>query len=74
MELKGTGMAALACLLDDLGEEVKGSDLSKHFFPEDELRRRGIEILTFDPANIQDNMHVIIGNAFLDDFICRNFY
>ncbi len=66
--IKGTGMAALACLLDDLGEEVKGSDLSKHFFPEDELRRRGIEILTFDPANIQDNMHVIIGNAFLDDF------
>jgi len=66
--IKGTGMAALACLLDDLGEEVKGSDLPKHFFPEDELRRRGIEILDFDPANIKDNMHVIIGNAFLEDF------
>ena len=66
--IKGTGMAALACLLDDLGEEVMGSDLSRHFFPEDELRRRGIRIVDFDPANIQDNMHVIIGNAFLEDF------
>ena len=66
--IKGTGMAALACLLDDMGQEVKGSDLKNHFFPEDELRRRGIEILEFDPANIKDNMNVIIGNAFLDDF------
>ncbi|MBO7703511.1 MAG: UDP-N-acetylmuramate--L-alanine ligase [Solobacterium sp.] len=66
--IKGTGMAALACLLDDLGYEVKGSDFNKHFFPEDQLRERGIEILDFDEHNIQDNMNVIIGNAFLDDF------
>ena len=66
--IKGTGMAALACLLDDLGYPVSGSDLPTHFFPEDELRRRGIPIYDFDPANIKDNMDVIIGNAFLDDF------
>ncbi len=66
--IKGTGMAALACLLDDLGYPVSGSDLPTHFFPEDELRTRGIPIYDFDPANIKDNMNVIIGNAFLEDF------
>ena len=66
--IKGTGMASLACMLNDLGYEVSGSDLEKHFFTEDPLRERNIEILPFDPANIRDGMHVIIGNAFLEDF------
>ena len=30
--IKGTGMSSLACMLNDLGNEVSGSDLSKHFF------------------------------------------
>ena len=63
--IKGTGMAALATMLHDIGEEVKGSDLKKHFFTEDDLIKRNIEILPFDPKNIKDNMTVIIGNAFL---------
>ena len=66
--IKGTGMAALAAMMADIGEEVTGSDLSKHFFTEDELVARGITILPFDPANIKDNYTVIIGNAFLEDF------
>lgn len=66
--IKGTGMAALATMLHDIGEEVKGSDLKKHFFTEDDLIKRNIEILPFDPKNIKDNMTVIIGNAFLEDF------
>jgi len=66
--IKGTGMAALACMLHDLGNQVKGSDLSKHFFTEDPLRERGIEILPFDEKNIPDHSTVIIGNAFLEDF------
>ncbi|MBR3356808.1 MAG: UDP-N-acetylmuramate--L-alanine ligase [Solobacterium sp.] len=66
--IKGTGMASLACMLNDLGCEVSGSDLDKHFFTEDPLRARNIKILPFDPANIKDGMHVIIGNAFLEDF------
>lgn len=65
--IKGTGMAALACMLKDLGNEVAGSDLPKHFFTEDPLDARGIQISDFSPANIRDGMHVIIGNAFLDD-------
>lgn len=66
--IKGTGMASLAVMLHDLGYEVCGSDLEKHFFTEDELVKRGIRILPFDENNIQEGYTVIIGNAFLEDF------
>ena len=66
--IKGTGMAALALMLHDLGHEVCGSDLDNHFFTEDELRRNNIEILSFDENNIKAGYTVIIGNAFLEDF------
>lgn len=66
--IKGTGMAALATMLHDIGEEVMGSDLQKHFFTEDELVKRNITILPFDKNNIKDNYTVIIGNAFKEDF------
>ena len=67
--IKGSGMASLATILYDLGYEVKGSDISKYIFIEDELRKRHIEILDFDPANIKDGYHVIIGNAFGEDHL-----
>ena len=66
--IKGTGMAALACILSDLGHEVIGCDLEKHFFTQDELDNRGIKILPFNKNNIIDNSVVIVGNAFLEDF------
>lgn len=66
--IKGTGMASLAAMLYDLGYEVCGSDLEKHFFTEDELVKRGIKIYPFDPNNIKEEYTVIIGNAFLEDF------
>lgn len=66
--IKGTGMAALATMLYDLGKDVCGSDLKKHFFTEEELVKRNIPIFEFNPANIKDNCTVIIGNAFLEDF------
>ncbi len=66
--IKGTGMAALACILHDLGLEVTGSDLPNHFFTEDPLNDRGIKIKQFNPENIQDGMTVIIGNAFAEEF------
>ena len=61
-------MAALACMLKDLGNHVSGSDLDKHFFTEEGLRERNIPILSFNPDNICDNMNIIVGNAFLEDF------
>lgn len=66
--IKGTGMAALACMLKDLGNEVAGSDLSRHFFTQDQLELKNIPIHDFASTNILDNMTVIIGNAFDDDF------
>lgn len=66
--IKGTGMASLACMLHDLGNEVCGSDQQKHFFTEDELVKRNIKILPFDENNIKEEYTVIIGNAFLEDF------
>ena len=66
--IKGSGMASLAIMLKDIGEEVCGSDLEKHFFTEDLLIEKGIKILPFNKNNIKDNYTVIIGNAFLEDF------
>ncbi len=66
--IKGTGMASLAIMLDELGYEVCGSDQTKHFFTEDELVERGIKIFPFDENNIREEYTVIIGNAFLEDF------
>ncbi len=66
--IKGTGMSALALMLHNLGHKVIGSDLEKHFFTEEPLKKANIEILSFDKNNIKDNMTVIIGNAFNDDF------
>ena len=65
--IKGSGMASLACMLKDLGNDVIGSDIDKHFFTEEELVKKGIKILPFDKNNIKDNSIVIIGNAFLED-------
>ena len=66
--IKGTGMAALACILHDAGYHVEGSDLEKHFFTEDVLIDRNIPIYSFDENNIKDGMTVIIGNAFDKEF------
>ena len=65
--IKGAGMAALACMLHELGEHVEGSDLEKHFFTEARLHELGIPVHpfgTFPP----DGATIIMGNAFKDDF------
>lgn len=62
--IKGTGMAALACILHDEHKVVRGSDIEKYIFTQDGLEQRGIKIYPFDPANIQDNDIVIIGLSF----------
>ena len=65
--IKGTGMAALAIMLKELGYEVSGSDIDKYLFTEDLLIKHNIPILKFNPNNIKDNYKVIIGNAFFND-------
>ena len=65
--IKGTGMAALARLLKDLGNEVLGSDIEKETFTQQPLADAGIPVLSFDPANLKEGMIVVQGNAFSDD-------
>ena len=65
--IKGTGMAALARLLKDLGNEVLGSDIEKETFIQQPLADAGIPVLSFDPANLKEGMIVVQGNAFSDD-------
>ncbi|WP_114167202.1 UDP-N-acetylmuramate--L-alanine ligase [Exiguobacterium sp. TNDT2] len=65
--IKGTGMSPLAQILNDMNNEVRGSDVDKAFFTEEALNRKGIEILPFDPENITEGQIVVQGNAFADD-------
>ena len=67
--IKGTGMSALAQILDDLGYEVQGSDKPDHFFTEAPLVERGIKLLEFNKDNVKEGMTVVKGNAFKDDHI-----
>lgn len=62
--IKGSGMAALAMIMHDLGNEVQGSDVPHHLFTEDDLLERGIKILPFNKNNIESDMVVVIGNIF----------
>lgn len=65
--IKGTGMSALAEILNDKGLPVIGSDIEKYVFTENGLRERGIEILPFNADNIQPGDTVIAGLAFSPD-------
>ncbi len=65
--IKGTGMAALALIMHDLGYKVVGSDKEEHFFTEDPLVERNIPIYPFDANNIKEGMIIVQGNAFRDD-------
>lgn len=62
--IKGSGMASLACILNDCHEEVSGSDIEKEIFTQKSLDDRNIPYYPFDANNIKDNMNVIIGNSF----------
>lgn len=66
--IKGTGMAALALVLKDLGFDVAGSDIAKYTFTQEPLIKAGIKIASFAADNIKDNGQVIVkGNAFKAD-------
>jgi len=67
--IKGSGMSSLACLMNDLGYNVMGSDKPDHFFTQDNLDKKGIKILNFSEDNIKEGMTIIQGNAFNDNHI-----
>ncbi len=65
--IKGSGMSSLSQIMHDLGYEVEGSDVEKHFFTEDNLRKLNIPILPIDENNIKEGMKIIRGASFNDD-------
>lgn len=65
--IKGTGMSSLAQIMHSLGYEVQGSDVEKHFFTEDNLRKANIKITPFDENNIHEGLKIIRGASFNDE-------
>ena len=60
-------MAALACMLKSLGNDVEGSDIDKHLFTEESLHDLHIPIYPLG-TKPKANSTVIIGNAFREDY------
>lgn len=46
--IKGTGMAAMALILNDRGYKVQGSDIEKYTFTQRGLEQANIDIYPFD--------------------------
>ena len=65
--IKGAGMSALAVILKQLGYEVKGSDLDKHFFTEEGLIKNNIKFTPYDETNIYEGLKIIKGASITED-------
>ncbi len=61
--IKGSGMAGLAILLKDLGNEVVGSDISDYIYTEDALLENGISIYNENEFRLSKRYTYIIGNS-----------
>jgi UDP-N-acetylmuramate--alanine ligase len=67
--IKGSGMSALAQVLNDMGYLVQGSDVETVYFTQKPLEEKEITILPFHAQNIEEGMCVIAGNAFGDSHV-----
>jgi len=65
--IKGSGMSALAQIMHQLGYEVQGSDVEKHFFTQVGLEEKGIKIFPYDENNIKEDMKIVRGASITDD-------
>ena len=66
--IKGSGMATLACLLNDLGNDVSGYDDQKDFkFTEKGLDERGIKIYYDGSKELDSDTIITASKAFSDD-------
>ena len=65
--IKGSGMSALAVILKQLGYEVAGSDVLKHFFTEIGLIENNIPFYGYDANNIKEGMIIIKGASIKED-------
>ena len=65
--IKGAGMSSLAVIMKQLGYEVQGSDVDKHYFTEVELIKNNIPILNYNENNITNNLTIIKGLSITDE-------
>ena len=65
--IKGAGMSSLAVIMKNLGYEVKGSDLDKHFFTEEGLINNNISFTPYSEENIYDGLIIIKGASITED-------
>ena len=66
--IKGSGMAGLAQIIKDLGNEVKGADVNQHLFTENNLTDKGIIIESLDNMDYQDSDMIVLGNSFVNKY------
>ena len=59
--IKGAGMSSLAVIMKQLGYQVQGSDIEKHFFTEEELIKNNIKFTPYDKSNIKEDLTIIKG-------------
>lgn len=62
--IKGSGMSALAQILNDMNYDVQGSDVDKVFFTQKPLEKKGIPIFSFKKENIRQGQTLIASPAF----------
>lgn len=67
--IKGTGMSALAIILKQLGNDVSGSDIDKHFFTEEGLEKNNIPVYVYNEDNVKSGVTIIKGASIKDDNI-----
>ena len=67
--IKGTGMSALAIILKQLGNDVSGSDIDKHFFTEEGLIKNNIPFYVYNEDNIKPDVTIIKGASIKEDNI-----
>ena len=65
--IKGTGMSSLAVILKQLGNDVSGSDVDKHFFTESGLIKNNIPFYVYNADNIKEGYRIIKGASIKDD-------
>lgn len=65
--IKGAGMSSLAVILKQLGYEVAGSDVGKHFFTESELVKNSIPFYEYNEKNIKEDSIIIKGASIKED-------
>lgn len=65
--IKGAGMSSLAVIMKQLGYNVKGSDLDKHFFTEEELIKNNIPFTPYNEENITSDLTIIKGLSITND-------